>query len=125
METSYPHDGLNLVKLARGEVEPRESILAVSSTANKRYAIVKGDYKLIYSPTLEDAMDKYGGIWFNSVIELYNIRRDPLERENLASIERDIVDELKRELEGLVETYMRRRRQLITRKLSLKRRVKV
>jgi len=110
-----------LVELARGEVEPRESILAVSSTANRRYAIVKEDYKLVYSPTLEDAMDKYSGIWLNSVIELYNIKRDPYEKENLASVEPAIVKELKRELGRLVETYMRKRRLLITRKLSLRR----
>jgi len=121
VKTNYSHDGLNLVELARGEVEPRESILAVSSTANRRYAIVKEDYKLVYSPTLEDAMDKYSGIWLNSVIELYNIKRDPYEKENLAPVEPAIVKELERELGRLVETYMRKRRLLITRKLSLRR----
>ena len=41
----------------------------MSSTANRRYAIVKEDYKLVYPPTLEDSIDKYGVTTYGEILD--------------------------------------------------------
>ncbi|OYT40832.1 MAG: hypothetical protein B6U89_00785 [Desulfurococcales archaeon ex4484_58] len=106
---NYYLDGESLTK-----VNSKKTIFAVSSVARKRYAVLSDDlrYKLIYSPTIDDGMDKYGGLWMKDRIELYDLTKDPDEKINVANEYPDIVKELEAKINTIVTRLNRIRMKL-------------
>ncbi len=109
----YYLDGKSLLETIETGAPPRGYAFAVSSTARRRYMIVKNGYKYVYSPSLLDAMDKYGGIWFNDVEELYDLRVDDDDMHNLVKSDPDVASELRRELCSLIKCLTKRRVRLM------------
>ena len=93
----------------------REYVLAVSSVAPKRYSFINYEerYKIIFSPKYEDGLDKYGGLWLRSRIELYDLKRDPDETVNIAENNPDIVKELIKKSNEVIKEYIKQRVRLI------------
>ena len=58
------------------------------------FAMIKGDYKLIYYRGYEG---------YDNVFELYNLRQDPEELEDIFRTRTEIASELKRELLAKIE----------------------
>ncbi|RLE87466.1 MAG: hypothetical protein DRN04_18125 [Thermoprotei archaeon] len=110
---NYYVSGKNLLKAIETEEEIHDYLLVVSSTAPERYALIKDNYKYVYSPTKEKAMDKYGGIWFQSVKELYDLRKDADDRENLVHTSPDLALEMERRLMRAVREMIKTRLKLI------------
>ncbi len=111
----YYVNGLDLLDgINTGRVE-RDEVLAFSSTAKKRYAIVSGKYKLVYSPTKEDSLDKYG-IWSVSPIELYDLSKDDDDMYNIAQDHPDIVNDLVKRLNTRIKQLQRDKLRLIIQK---------
>ncbi len=102
-------DGTSLKTVLEDGHEIREHALVFSSTAPRRHGIIKGKYKYIYSPTPEDAMDKFGGIWMNSVKELYDLSKDSDDRYNLYEEEKDIAEEMETLLKNEIKKLIRKR----------------
>ncbi len=114
----YHMDGSSLLRIAAGEEEPKSFIISVSSTARERLMIADHRYKLVYSPSREAAMDKFGGIWFRNTIELYDLDRDHDDREDLSDSMLDVRKELERRLIRERRRMMRNRMKLISSKIS-------
>ncbi len=109
----YYFDGKSLLELLETGNPLRDYVFAVSSTAPKRYALISDYYKLVYSPSIRDAMDKYGGIWFQDVVELYNLRTDNDDRINLVDDLPDIAKELENRLKQIVNRLVKIRLKLM------------
>lgn len=116
VSSSYYLDGKNLIDLVETEEPPRSYIFAISSTAPKRYAIIDLEtmFKLVYSPSRRHALDKFGGIWFNDIIELYDLTKDHDDTNNLAEMEHELVRNLTKKLNSIVRSLERTRLKLIT-----------
>ncbi|KYH42338.1 MAG: hypothetical protein AYL33_003020 [Candidatus Bathyarchaeota archaeon B63] len=84
-------EGKSLIGLANGEEEPCEEIYVNQGLWTAKRAIRTREWKLI--KTLDKAF------WETPEIELYNMRDDPGEKENLASELPEIVDELELRME--------------------------
>lgn len=97
-DAKFEGEGKSLTRIFENGEEIHSWLLAVSSTARRRYALIQDGFKYVYSPSLEDAMDKFGGIWFDSVKELYDISRDDNDMHNLADARAD----LSKEMEGIL-----------------------
>ena len=110
---SYYVSGKDLLKTIETEEEIHDHLLAVGSTAPERYALIKDNYKYVYSPTKEKAMDKYGGIWFQDVKELYDLRRDMDDKENLVYVNPDIASEMENYLIQAIREMIKTRLKLI------------
>ncbi|MDF1752027.1 MAG: sulfatase-like hydrolase/transferase [Verrucomicrobiales bacterium] len=77
-------DGVSLAPLLTGKEKRREREFLIHE-AGKSQSIIKGDYKLVRSP---------------KGLELYNLKTDLAESENLAAGEEELVDELETLLLG-------------------------
>ncbi len=111
-------DGKSLLGLIDDGTPVRDYAFSVSSTARRRYSLVTERYKYIYSPTKEDAMDKYGGIWFRDTKELYDLKEDPEEKENLYKQMPDVAGELESRLLSIVRALsVKRERAILKNKL--------
>lgn len=84
-------EGKNLIDLANGEEEPCEEVYVNQGLWTAKRAIRTPEWKLI--KTLEKAF------WETPEIELYNMKDDPDETENLASEMPEVVDELELRME--------------------------
>ena len=111
--SNYYFDGRNMLETLETGETLRDYVFAVSSTARKRYAIIEDEIKYVYSPSLEDAMDKYGGIWFNNVEELYDLRVDQDDSYNLVYDKPDIAKEMRAKLISIEKRLIRTRLRLI------------
>ncbi len=124
LPAKYYVDGTNLLNVVETGESPRPYVFAVSSTAPKRYAFINGRYKLVYSPSKADALDKYGGIWFQEVIELYDLALDDDDQKNLAQSDPGLVEEMIGKLNYLVKSLQKTRIKLIvksrTRRIATK-----
>ncbi len=114
-------EGKSLLKIFEND-EGHDFILAVSSTAKKRYALITERYKFVYSPSKEDAMDKFGGIWFNDIKELYDLSSDDDDMRNLVEDMPDLAKELESQLLNLIKFLQRRAAKLLFRTSQIRRR---
>jgi len=81
-------EGMSLLPLINGEKEEgySESYTSVCHWSAKRTIITKEGWKLIR--TIEP------GVWKTPIIELFNLKKDPEEKHNLANQEKDIAYQL-------------------------------
>lgn len=80
-------DGRSFLPLVKGEIEKaNDVVVSTECTWRAGIAIRKGDWKLI--KTIDQ------GLYSTSSKELYNLKRDPQEMENLYGIEREIGNEI-------------------------------
>lgn len=108
-EPSEEMDGASLKELIeRGESLERDFVLAEESHAQRRRMIrTKSGEKLIYS--VDGDLDcRLCDVKHAEGEELYDIRKDPEERQNLATKKRDRVEELRDSAEEAAEDYERR-----------------
>jgi len=115
--SSHYFDGQSLIELVESGQSLHRVVLTVSSVAKERYGFIdeNGRYKLLYSPSLEAAMDKYGGIWFRDTVELYDLKKDPDENINIAYHEPELAKELVIKLKNIVKKLKRIQARLIVR----------
>lgn len=81
-------DGINILPLISGEKDKSEKRIFYWNLTHDRFALRKEGWKLIFREREEEPK-----------IELYNIDKDPLEKNNLASKHPEIVKELREEIE--------------------------
>ncbi len=110
--SGYIVDGVDVEPLIFDSRPVRGQVFAVSSTAPKRYALIEGRYKLVYSPSPRDAADKYG-IWYQAPVELYDLERDGDDVHNLAESMPDIVRDMEERLREKLSALHRKRVSLI------------
>ena len=113
LKAKYVFDGVSLVPLMEGSSIERNTLVFVSTVARRRYGILTGTHKYIYSPTLEDAKDKFGGIWYKDVEELYDLSRDYDDTDNIANSNHDLVQKMRGLLLHNIDIYIKRRISLI------------
>jgi len=95
--TNLNFDGISLFPIIHWDRElPERPIIAVETWTEKKISIKYGEWKLILSLSHKDAVCRYCGIIHGGITELYNIRKDPKELNNIAKEEPKIVRELKR-----------------------------
>jgi len=103
----YNFDGKSLVSMI---MQPKESVrsyaFAVSSLAKKRYAFVTERFKYIYSPTEKDGKDEYD-TWFKNTKELYDLKNDSYEKENLIYKRPDVALNMENSLLKLINRLER------------------
>jgi arylsulfatase A-like enzyme len=104
-------EGAVLPPFQEAGLDKERSIYAIEAKSNPKYgplikgtvAMIKGDYKLIYYVGYED---------HDGVFELYDLKDDPEELNDLYETQLSIADELERELldkmEDVNEPYVRR-----------------
>lgn len=108
----FRFDGNSLIPMIEQGKTIRPYAFAVSSTANKRFALITDRFKYIYSPTREDAKDKYG-IQFRDTRELYDLRNDPWEHENLSHEKPNVASEMEACVKDLVGMFVKRQEKAI------------
>ncbi len=124
LEQPKPIDGKDLAPLlCEGKPSPHDALLLVQSP--QRAAVRSGDWKLLLSPSLAadgDTVQKSAKAAKganagrrnakaaqkksdspNAGLELYNLREDPGEQQNLASSQPEVVAELRSQLEQLLQ----------------------
>ncbi len=101
-------DGESLIRYFETHESPRNYVFLQSSTSKNRFGLIKDDYKLVYSPTIEDALDKFGGIWMKSVRELYDLRNDDDDNHNLYREHDDIAMNMLSQLRNITKSLMKK-----------------
>lgn len=101
-------DGENLIRYFETHESPRNYVFLQSSTSKNRFGLIKDNYKLVYSPTLEDALDKFGGIWMKDVRELYDLRKDNDDDNNIYREHNDMAMSMISQLRKLTKSLMKK-----------------
>jgi len=117
----YEVNGMSLkMDLSLGK-SSRKYVFTVSSVAPKRYSFIDDEerFKIIFSPKVEDGIDKYGGLWFKSKIELYDLKKDPDEQLNIAKDNPDLAKHLIKEANKVLKRYVKQRIKLIVKNAML------
>jgi len=98
---SFNFDGKSLLPLIHGEEKQLRSEVFAMEAARRRFAIRTENYKYIYSPSEGDLLDdfwKKKGILFrpvyNNRTELYDLRKDPGESQNIIVEKAEIAKEM-------------------------------
>ncbi|RLE45707.1 MAG: hypothetical protein DRJ31_10930 [Candidatus Methanomethylicota archaeon] len=116
-------DGVSLLKSLETGNTVREFSYLEESYTERKYAIVKDGYKLIMAPKREDALCRYCSIVHGDIKELYDLRRDPEEQNNIIYEEYDIAKELEKELslfhKQLIRSRLSRKIKRLKHKLSV------
>lgn len=98
-------DSFNILGAILGKVENGRSSLVQLATANG-FSIVKGDYKYIVpndaGPKITWGPDIETG--FSKEDQLFNLKKDPTERQNIAKEKPEILNEMKAELQRIKES---------------------
>ena len=109
----YYMDGYSMLEIFETDSFKRNFVFVTSSTARKRYALIEDSIKFVYSPTLYDAMDKFGGIWFRDVKELYDLNKDQDDVVNIVNEYPDIAREMEKKISDIVTKLIRIRTKLM------------
>jgi hypothetical protein len=91
----------------------RNEILFVGSAANKRYTLMNERFKFNYSPTEEDSDDKVGGLWYHKRIELFDLKADPDEKNDLTSEKPEVADLMEKRLTQILNDLSRTKERYI------------
>ncbi len=88
----YPDtmDGISLIKYDNKE----RAVVSIETHTQEKIAVVHNGYKLIESISRKKAVCRYCGVIHGGLRELYDLRRDPLEENNIYGDETDIVKNL-------------------------------
>ena len=102
---SFYFDGKSLLPLIYGKEKQLRSEVYAMEAARQRFAIRTENYKYIYSPSEEDLFHifwKKKGISFrpvyNSVVELYDLKKDPQENRNIVEKKPEIAKKMEDQL---------------------------
>jgi arylsulfatase A-like enzyme len=123
-------DGANIFNKIEENVdklELRNFVYAEEAYTERKFAIRVGKYKLITAFKPEDAFCRYCSRVHGGLEELYNLEKDPLEKQNIIYDEPDIAKELKARVIKLLREIQRKkmRMKMASIKLKLSRRVNV
>ena len=92
-------DGKSLIPLIRGDMEKlRSAVYMEEASVERKMAIRTLDYKYICAPSKEEAVCKECGRIHGGVEELYDLKKDPFETNNIINQEREISEELRKSL---------------------------
>jgi arylsulfatase A-like enzyme len=99
-------DGSDLMPQIRGEKNARHREYLVSSVSESRYireippkfALINGDYKIIYNESFSvkdlDYFSPYALPPQTPQIEVYDLKKDPLEKHNIAGVKAELVKKM-------------------------------
>jgi arylsulfatase A-like enzyme len=114
IKTDYKFNGSSLMPLINDEATDwRNEILFVGSAANKRYTLMNERFKFNYSPTEEDSDDKVGGLWYHKRIELFDLKADPDEKNDLTSEKPEVADLMEKRLTQILNDLSRTKERYI------------
>ena len=112
-------DGNSMLPLIYGRGgKIHSAVYSMDATAKWRFAIRANNYKYIYSPSKEDSVTKYG-IGIRDVIELYDLKRDPEETQNIIKEKPEVGKEMESQLlEWINKLEAKKERIMIKNKIS-------
>ncbi len=117
---SFDFDGKSLFPLVYGEEKQLRSEVFAMEAARQRFAIRTENYKYIYSPTEEDLLDDF---WkkksvpfrptYNRRVELYALRKDPEEIQNIVAEKAELAKEMEYKLAELIKKLETKKEKVI------------
>ena len=103
-------DGECLINLLSGKGRGRSFIYAEEAYTQRKFMIRIDRYKYIFAPNREKAICRYCGVVHGGGLEeLYDLKRDPEEKNNIIDENRDIASELRKELKEFIQNLLRKR----------------
>jgi len=110
-------DGQSLIPAIQGlEVPSSPFVIAQDAAARTRYSIRTTDHKLIHSPTPHESLVEFDTIGCRFQTELYDLKADPEETDNLVDRYPEVAAELGATLLARIAELEQKRDSLIARK---------
>ncbi len=97
-------DGKSIVPLLRKGRKIRDFVFMEEGDKSKKRAIRTLNYKYIEAKSEEDAFCKYCNKIHGGVIELYDLKKDPGETENIADDNGEIIAKMKEEIDSFLKS---------------------
>jgi arylsulfatase A-like enzyme len=103
-------DGLSLMSMINTGDDIRNFIFAEESYTEQKKCIRTKEYKFISAETKNNALCRYCGVIHGGIEELYDLRKDPKETNNILSERPEIAFELKKKLEMYTEYLLNKKK---------------